>query len=67
MDKLLTGKELAEILNVSTQTIYYWVSRNEIPYVKIGKHNRFIKDDVIKYFVAKSKALNSSKELWKMV
>lgn len=47
---LLTIKKLAEALNVSSGTIYYWVSRNEIPYLKVGRHLRFDLEEVQAYF-----------------
>ena len=39
--KLLTVKELAGILSISQKTIYSYVSRNMIPYVKIQSSVRF--------------------------
>jgi excisionase family DNA binding protein len=50
---LLNTKELAKKLNVPPNTIYYWVSRNEIPYIKAGKHNRFNYQEVITYLKEK--------------
>ncbi len=47
---LSTPKELAEILRVSPKTIYYWVTRNEIPFVRVGRHIRFIIQDVMAHF-----------------
>ena len=51
---LLTVRELAKDLKVSINTIYYWVSRNEIPYIKLGKHNRFYLKEVLEYFKNKT-------------
>jgi len=48
--KIYTVRELAKFIKVSPHTIYYWVSRNEIPYVKVGKHLRFKTHDVIQHF-----------------
>lgn len=39
--KLLTVKELARILSISEKTIYSYVSRNMIPYLKIQSSVRF--------------------------
>jgi excisionase family DNA binding protein len=39
--KLLTVKELAGILAISQKTIYSYVARNMIPYVKIQSSVRF--------------------------
>jgi excisionase family DNA binding protein len=40
-EKLLTVKELAGILSISQKTIYSYVARNMIPYVKIQSSVRF--------------------------
>jgi excisionase family DNA binding protein len=42
--------EIAALLNVSIKTVYYWVERQEIPYIKVGKHLRFNASKVIEYF-----------------
>lgn len=44
---LLTPLELSRTLKVSLHTIYYWVSRKEVPFFKVGKHLRFRLDDVL--------------------
>ena len=38
---LLTAKDLAKMLAVSEKAIYKWVSRGELPYVKISNSLRF--------------------------
>ncbi len=63
-DKLLTIQELANKLTVSVQTVYYWVSRGEIPVVKVGKHNRFIFSEVLNAFKEKTKQSESLKKPW---
>ena len=35
MDELIMADELAEILKVRKNTLYVWVSRREIPFVKL--------------------------------
>lgn len=55
---LLTSKELAQKINVPINTIYYWVSRKEIPYIKVGKHNRFDYEEVMEFF--RDKTLNKN-------
>ena len=47
---LVTIAQLAEHLQLSVGTIYYWVHRREIPYMKIGKHLRFNLNEVMGYF-----------------
>jgi len=32
-----TYKQVAELLNVKVGTIYSWVARGEVPYVRLGK------------------------------
>lgn len=51
---LLTIQELSFRLQVSVKTIYYWVHRREIPYLKVGKHLRFNEERVIQCFEAKA-------------
>ena len=46
----LTVRELATILKVPKGTVYYWISRNEIPYISIGKHKRFDLQEVLSFF-----------------
>lgn len=48
--KYLGPKELAKLLGVPINTIYYWVSKKQIPVVKMGKHNRFNYQEVLEFF-----------------
>lgn len=41
MKKLLSAKEVAEILGVEILTIYDWVYKKKIEHIKIGKLLRF--------------------------
>lgn len=50
---LLTVIEIATFLKVSPKTIYYWVGRQEIPFMKIGRHLRFDVDAVLSNFKSK--------------
>jgi excisionase family DNA binding protein len=52
--ELLTLDELAQKLRLSPNTLYYYVSRHEIPVLRIGKHLRFRLTDVVAYFEAKT-------------
>ena len=45
--ELVDTKELAQILKVTTRTIYNLIRRGMIPRVKVGKRNRFQSDRVI--------------------
>jgi len=48
--ELLTPRELSRELKISIKTIYYWVGRSSIPFVKIGRHIRFDRDQVLHFF-----------------
>lgn len=46
MQKLLTVQEAAAFLHVSTSTVYRYVSRGKIPYIRKGFGHRFRKSDL---------------------
>jgi excisionase family DNA binding protein len=47
MDRLLTVNELAELLNISSGTIYHWLSEDRLPVVRFSKRCvRFRESDV---------------------
>jgi excisionase family DNA binding protein len=48
-ERLLTAKELAELLAVSPKTLYSYVSRNMIPHFKIEANVRFRGKDVAEW------------------
>jgi len=50
LEGLLTIRQLAERLQLSVGTIYYWVSRREIPVIRVGKHLRFDFAAVLRHF-----------------
>ncbi len=52
--KLLNVKELAKVLNVSPGTIYYWISRDEIPYIEFGRHKRFSLEVILNHFASET-------------
>ncbi len=41
--------ELASLLQIHKGTIYNWVYRRKIPYVKVGRLLRFDLDEIAKY------------------
>lgn len=45
----LTVKEVAEILRVSTKTVYKLIKENEIPAVKVGREQRVAKSLLITF------------------
>jgi len=46
MTKLLTVKQVSEILNTSASTIYQWVEEGKIPYCKLNGCLRFTEDEI---------------------
>ena len=49
-DLILNIDQLSVFLGIPKATIYYKVSRNEIPSFKVGKHLRFDLSEVIEFF-----------------
>jgi excisionase family DNA binding protein len=61
MEKLLTVKEVAEILQLSKYAIYQMVANDSIPHIKIGATNRsvrFDKEKIEKWINKKSHRYN---------
>lgn len=46
MDKLLTVKQLSELLQVGLPTVYKWVHYGYVPYIKLGTSVRFKADKI---------------------
>jgi excisionase family DNA binding protein len=49
LEKLLTLNEMAEQLNVKQSWLKAMIFRNEIPFIKIGKHIRFSPKEIQKW------------------
>lgn len=47
--KLLKVEDIAELFQTSTSTIYRWVHKREIPFVKLGGKLRFSQDAIQEY------------------
>lgn len=47
--KLLTINELSNFLQTSKSTIYRWVHKREIPFVKLGGKLLFSQDEIQEY------------------
>ena len=46
-ERPLTVREAAVYLGVSTQTVYLWVERKQIPHLRVmGRNIRFLKSDL---------------------
>lgn len=51
-NKPLNIKEAAEYLGISVQTLYQWVSKRKIPFVKIGSRTMFRESSLQEYIEA---------------
>lgn len=51
MRPLLKVGEVAELLNVSTRTVYALVERDEIPHARVGGQIRFVPDVLDKWLL----------------
>jgi excisionase family DNA binding protein len=45
-ESYLDVEMVSKYLHVAKSTIYKWVSEDYIPYIKLGKTTRFIKNDI---------------------
>jgi excisionase family DNA binding protein len=46
VQQLMTPTQLAEYLQIEVATLYVWVSRRQIPYLKVGHLLRFDLDEI---------------------
>jgi len=64
MEKLLNVQQVAEILGVTPGTVYQYIYRGEIPYIKLNdKSIRFLPEEIEKWIKSKARreSLNGSK------
>ena len=54
--KLLTVKELSEILKVKIKTLYQWAELGQIPCIKLNGSLRFDLDDIEKWLASCKKS-----------
>ncbi len=47
LEPLLTPREVCELLRIRLTTLYAWVGRGKIPYVKMGSLLRFRRSDIL--------------------
>lgn len=52
--EILTAKELEQFLRIDAKTIYGYVQRGIIPYVRIQSNVRFRRDEVLEWLEEKS-------------
>ena len=49
MERLMTAKQVSELIEVKPSTVYQWVHLEMIPYVKIGRCVRFKKGELFRW------------------
>lgn len=47
LDDLLTADELASLLNMRKSTVEDYARRGLLPSLKLGRHRRFVRNDVV--------------------
>ena len=57
----LTAAEVAEILRVSTKTVYKLIKEKSLPAVKVGRENRIAKSQLIDYLQQKDRTSSNSR------
>ena len=63
MERLLTAREAAEVLNVSTRTIYREGERGNLKKIRVGSRLRFRMEDIQKYIADAEEAPPQPKQL----
>jgi excisionase family DNA binding protein len=53
LDRLLTARELAELLGFAAGTIVDWAERGEVPCFKLGGRLRFRESEVVEWLEAR--------------
>ncbi len=48
-EALLSAEEVAEYFGVTTTTVYRWCNEGRIPCMKIGKHWRMRREDLVDF------------------
>jgi excisionase family DNA binding protein len=54
LPKFLTVEEVAELLRVSSRSVYDWVSQDTIPHRKAGRRTIFLMNEVLEWTSKKS-------------
>lgn len=57
MKNLYNINDLSKLLNISTSTLYRWVHKKEIPFVKLGGKLLFDEDEIQEF--VKQNSVNS--------
>ena len=67
MERLLNITELSNLLNVKQSTIYDWVHKNLIPYVKLNRLVRFRESEITEWLKIKKSRRNRAKNLIEII
>ena len=51
---MLTARELEQLLRIDVKTIYMYVQKGLIPYVRIQSNIRFIRDEILDWITQQS-------------
>jgi excisionase family DNA binding protein len=62
MAKLISPTELANMLDISIETVYAWTSQKRIPYIKMGRLVRFDMEEVGRWIAGHKVAPYTDKE-----
>ena len=65
MKNLYNINELSKLLNISTSTLYRWVHKKEIPFVKLGGRLLFEGEKIQEFIKQNSVSISYSKSLQK--
>ena len=60
MKKLIGVKEVAEMLNVKSSTLYQWAELGQIPCIKLNGVLRFDVEDIEKWVTSCKRAVDSN-------
>lgn len=64
MDKLLTSKETAKVLGISSRTLDVWrsIGRSHVPFIKVGRSVRYRMSDIENYIQQQTMTQTTSKD-----
>lgn len=60
----LTVTEVAEILRVSTKTVYKLIKEKSLPAVKVGRENRIAKSQLIDYLRQRERSVRTQRSVF---
>jgi len=63
-NKLLTPEEVADLLRVPATTIRTWVTRRQIPVIRVGRLLRFSTEDLDRWIALQRMDANDRGDMW---